>query len=353
MYDIDINNFTEDDFDSFDDFANDAAVIAQTLAPERRANGMQVLQDINAFMSKARRTEEVSGTPLPQILVNMLRQDPRLCDRVCLYLEGEGYEPADNFDDIAAQAAYARTTQIKELQDEYSSDNFDDVDNLFGKKNKAARQQRKAQRSAAKTKRQATRQEKKQAKQETKLKRKLRRGELVDAKFNRKIAQEQREQNDIETAPEMEMPELDSPSANTAFQQSTEFGDIMELANPSPEMAHAEIIGEEMEEGFFEGDVDTFLPFLAGALEVGGQLVSGAKKQGGDFTNLKTLFGRKKATTGAKTQLGAKLPNALNAGIKEVMETVKAREKQNFLKENMIWIILAVVVIFLAGRMIK
>ncbi len=350
---IDINNFSDEDFESFDDFAHDAAVVHQTLAPERRAEGSRIIEEkIKPFLAKLDRMPEISGTPKETILVNMLRQDPSLVERVCMYLEGEGYTPADNFEDLAAQAAVARTTQIRELQDEYCLDNFDEADQLFGKKNKAERQKRKAQRAAAKTARQAARQQKKQAKQETKVKRKLRRGELVDARFNRKIAQEQRQQDDAEMMPEeMMMPELldQSEGATNELYESQ----LVELADPTAEMAHAEIIGEELEEGYYDGDHDDFLPFLAGALEVGGNLVSGAKKQGADFTNLNTLFGRKKAPQGAKTNLGSKLPNALNAGIKEVIETVKAREKQNFLKENMIWIILAVVVIFFLGRQFK
>jgi hypothetical protein len=343
---IDVDNFTSDDFETYDDFAHDAAVIHTSLAPVRRSMGMKRLAEVNTFLSKLDRVSENSGTPKEQVLINMLKEDPKLVERVCIYLEGEGYTPADNFDDLAGQAAYARMTQIAEMQDEYCLDNFDEADYIFGKKNKAARQQRRAQRAEAKTKRQAARQQKKQVKQDTKVKRKLRRGELVDAKFNRKIAEEQQEQD----AAEM-MPQLDYPSENTSFEMDNE--EVMNLANPTPEMAHAEIVGEELEEDNFDGSYDTFLPFLAGALEVGGQLVTGAKKQGADFTNPKTLFSRKKAAAGSKTNLGTQLPSALNAGIKEVINTVKAREKENFLKENMIWIVLGIVVIFFAGRMIK
>lgn len=342
---IDVDNFTSDDFESYDDFAHDAAVIHTVSAPRRRKMGVKRLSEVNTFLSKLDRMSETSGTTKEEILINMLKQDPKLRESVCIYLEGEGYTPSDNFNELAGQAAFARMTQIADMQDEYCLDNFDEADYIFGKKNKAARQQRRAQRSDAKTKRQAARQQKKQVKQETKVKRKARRGELVDAKFNRKIAEEQQQQDAAEMMPE------DMPMDNTAMELDNE--EVMNLANPTPEMAHAEIVGEEMEEENFDGSYDDFLPFLAGALEVGGNLVSGAKSQGADFSNLKTLFGRKKAAAGAKTQLGAKLPSALNAGIKEVIDTVKAREKQNFLKENMIWIVLGVVVIFFAGRMIK
>lgn len=349
---IDVDNFTSDDFETYDDFAHDAAVIHTVSAPARRSMGIKRLAEVNTFLSKLDRVSENSGTPKEQVLINMLKEDPKLAERVCIYLEGEGYTPADNFDDLAAQAAYARMTQIAEMQDEYCLDNFDEADYIFGKKNKAERQQRRAQRAAAKTKRQAARQaarqQKAQVRQETKVKRKARRGELVDAKFNRKIAEQQQEA--AEMMPE-EMPQLDYPSESTSYEIDNE--EVMNLAEPTPEMAHAEIVGEEMEEENFDGSYDTFLPFLAGALEVGGQLVSGAKKQGADFSNLKNLFSRKKAAAGSKTNLGAKLPSALNAGIKEVINTVKAREKENFLKENMIWIVLGIVVIFFAGRMIK
>lgn len=349
---IDVDNFSDEDFENFDDFAHDSAVINQRLAPQRRAEGVRIMEEkIKPFLAKLDRLAEVTGKPKHQILIDMLRQDPNLVERVNMYLEGEGYEPAMNFDDLAAQAAYARATQVRELQDEYCMDNYDEVDNLFGKKGKAARQQRKKQRSEAKTKRQATRQQKKQVKQENKVKRKARRGELIDAKFNRKIAQEQREQEEAEREPEFELPELNYPdqsATNELYESET-----MDLADPTPEVAQAELIGEEMEEGFFEGDVDTFLPFLAGALEVGGQLVSGAKQGGADFTNLKTLFGRKQPAKGSKTNLGAKLPEALDAGIKNVMTTIENKKKKDFLRENMIWIILGVVAIFLLGRSFK
>jgi hypothetical protein len=342
---IDVDNFTSDDFESYDDFAHDAAVIHTVAAPRRRKMGVKRLAEVNTFLSKLDRMSETSGTSKEEILINMLKQDPKLRESVCIYLEGEGYTPSDNFNELAGQAAFARMTQIADMQDEYCLDNFDEADYIFGKKAKAARQQRKAQRRDAQLKRQGLRQQKKQLKKENKIKRKARRGELIDANFDRKIREAQQE-DAADTMPEMEM-----PSENTAMELDNE--EVMNLANPTPEMAHAEIVGEEMEQENFDGSYDDFLPFLAGALEVGGNLVSGAKSQGADFSNLKTLFGRKKAAAGAKTQLGAKLPTALNAGIKEVIETVKAREKQNFLKENMIWIVLGVVVIFFAGRMIK
>jgi hypothetical protein len=341
----DANSFDAyDGIDSFDSYnaihervsALPAISLAQRMAKQRRMHGHAQLAKIGTFETQAQRKSELSGRPVEDIYLEMLRNNPHRIEQIKDYIHRRGFTPASNIEDLAVQAAKARHMHVIEVQETYDPSAWDADNFIFDSKERKAMRKRR-----------------RKAKWARREKRRQMREDAREAKIQKKIDEaNQRE------APEDAQPHED-PNAvksqttynpNEKVYQSTDTNttEVQELGSPTQEDAHAEIIGEEMEmESFYgEDEADNFLPFLAGAINIGAKLLSGGQVGKDDLAK---LMAKKSPTDEAKTLTKTDTATALNQGIKKIMDTVETQKKKEFLKENIIWILLAVVVIFLIG----
>lgn len=335
-----------DSFDSYDSYEESQNYVDTALAPERRKAGLSKLQDMENFITALNRKAEIANTTPFEIMKNMIANTPEAFKMLQAYVYERDYQPANNFADLFAQVNHARNEQIAETQEHYDPLNFDEVNNLFGSKQ-----------------RKTARKERRQAKFERRKERRTLRADLKKARLKSKIdaASSQPEEETTQAQEDEGTQVLPTNTGATLRQRLTSSEDapsvekVQQLENPTADEAHAEIIGEEMEGNSYVGadDYDTFLPFLAGAIQVGGDVISGAKNRGADFSNIKTLFKKRpdaKAKANADKIPPAKMPEVLNKGISEIVKGIEAKKKQDFLKDNMIWIVLAVVVVFIIGK---
>lgn len=335
------NMDTFDSFDSFDDAQNYSDTM---LAPERRKQGFQKLQDMEQFVTALQRKAEIAGTTPFEVMKQMIANNPEAFRMLQAYVYERDYAPANNFADLFAQVYNARAEQIAELQEHYDPSNFDEVNNLFGSKE-----------------RKTARKERRKAKFERRKERRDLRAQVKKARLQGKLKEAQETPEETATEEESAGEVMPTNTGATLRRRMTPSEDgasveqVKQLQAPTADEAQAEIIGEEMEGNeYIDSDsYDTFLPFLAGAIQVGGDIVSGAKNRGADFSNIKTLF-KKRPDAKAKAEADkippAKFPEVLNKGIGEIVKGIEAKKKQDFLKENMIWIVLAVVVVFIIGK---
>lgn len=352
-----------DGFDTYDQYeqAQNSADIAN--AANRRAVGARKWAEGEEFARKVYRQAELGGKPVENVMAYMIENNPEVKNRLKAYVYALGYSPSNNPIDLMCQVADARTLQIAELQEEYSPENFDNF--LSSRARRTARRERR----------------------ETKFSRRKERRDLrrqvQTSRLKAKLANNQREMADAQAEPEqpedMEqaitraatplrnkvpsggysnpLPAIVPQSVQFAEDMQPENQELEALIDPSDEMANAEIVGMEMEQADYDGyDYDNFLPFLAGAIQVGGDLVSSAKNSGADFTNFKTLFSRKpdaQTAAAAKKIPAAKLPDVLNKGIKSIVDGVEAQKKQEAIKEFLPWGIAIVIGVFLLGKYMK
>ena len=329
------DNF-EGEPNTFEEYADQKDREETNAARERRISGARRLGKMARFAKELNKKADKTGTPAADLMANVLEANPEATERIKAYVFERGYYPSENYTGLMCQAAHCRNEHIAEVQDHYDSANYDEAANCYTSRKSARRDRREA-----KFKRRSERRAAKAA------------AKLAEIKAGPQTTEETTEDEGGEI-----LPATKSMTSKTAALLAPATSDVVALENPDETAAHAEIIGEEIEGTEYVGsdEADNFLPFLAGAIQVGGDLIKGAKGQGADFTNFKTLFSKRPSqqTKEAAAKLpSAKLPEILNKGIKEIVEGVEARKKQDFLKENILYIVIAVVVIFFIGKSAK
>ncbi len=335
---LDLNNF--DDYDSYcDNFETVEIQDKMSKAKDRRTAGARKLSDLADFKAKVNYTAEGQGIEPEELHARMLKNNP---DKIALlrgYLRNRGYNPSNNFGNMCAQVSHARNEHIGEVIDNYSMDNYDADYFIFDSKE-----------------RKRNRKEKRTAKFERRKKRRA-------AKERNKMAEIDKDYANINKPEEQtqeieDVPPTDVPVYKKQVQVKTlpDMGmesenDVLELASPNEDQAHAEIIGEEMDSfDSYDGgsdEYDNFLPFLAGAMEIGAKVVQGAKDQGVTGRSLAQLFSKK---SGTPPNINANsMGDALNQGIKKIVKGVEDQKKKEFLKDNILYILLAIIIIFFIG----
>jgi hypothetical protein len=332
------DNF-EGEADNFEEYADNMDRIETNAAQERRISGARRLGKMGRFAKELNKKAEKTGTPAAELMSNVLEANPEATERIKAYVFDRGYYPSENYTGLMCQAAHCRNEHIAEVQDQYDPNNYDEVANCYTSRKSARRDRREA-----KFKRRTERRAARAAAQ-------------IDRIKSKGQAPQTTEEKTEEEGGEI-LPATKSMTSKTAALLAPATSDVVALESPDETAAHAEIIGEEIEGTEYVGadEADNFLPFLAGAIQVGGDLIKGLKGKGADFTNFKTLFKKRpsQATKDAAKKLPAnKLPEILNKGIKEIVEGVEARKKQDFLKDNIIYIVIAVAVIFFIGKSAK
>lgn len=340
----DLNGYDEamNSFDSYDDFDGHCLRERVASAPHRRNNGIKALASMNSFVGAAERKADLAGKTIEQVLQDLLRAAPEMVERLQAYVYGRDYTPAKDIRSLAMQVAHARNEHIKDVQDEYDSENYDPDNFFFDSK------ERKAMRKKKKSAKWARREERRDKKHRNKMAK-------LDKEYADTTAPDETPSEDAQDGEDTQptkRPALKKPMAKLAATDS-EGGSALDLANPDAEEAHAEIIGEEMDEQNYDGEVDNFLPFLAGAITLGTKLLSGGSVDGAE---IKGLF-KKKTPTPAEKAAAAKLPpeklgDVLNKGIKEAMTSVEKQKKTDFLKEHSIEIVLVVIALIFIGSKI-
>jgi hypothetical protein len=320
-----------DNFDSFEEYDEAAENFAQKMhaqraadAPARRAVGARLLAGATTFENTLERKSEVSGMPVEEVCRNLLRNNPEMIGKLKAYVFSRGRKPALDVDALCVQVAKLRHQQIQDVQRYYGEENYD-ADN-FGFGSKARRAMRKKRRKA---------------KWDRREKRRAMREEVREARLRKNLDEANQREAPEETAKEQEAPK--EPYQRVA-EETGEGKEVQELANPSEDEAHAEIVGAEAEMESYDGEADNFLPFLAGALKLGAKLISGGKV---DKNEIKQLLSK----PDTNKQKGSQA-DVLNTGIKEIVKTIETQKKKEFLKDNIVWILLGIVAVIGVGYFI-
>lgn len=275
------------------------------LAQSRRKLGREILDRANRFMRDVNRKAEIAGKTPEQILRGMLRSAPHAIAFLRSYVSKRGHTPAESIKDLVTQFAYLRGQHIGEVIDKYDPDNFG-----FGKaKGKAKRQAKRADRKA---------------------KRKAHKGEGLPSVEQNMNPAETEKVADMEQANE-----ADTQAANATEYANTErYRQEQDLINPDESEAHAEILGEEFYGDSFDADkAKDIAPYIAGAMQLGSQIINKAKQKGG---------------ISAK-QVADLVKNETNQQISEY----KKKETKNALRENAPVIAVAVLALLFVGASMK
>lgn len=289
-------------------------------AEARRANGRLIQNEIDAFeefKNNSIAIGETQGKPAEIVLQDFIEKNPEQVENIKNYLQYRGYEPSEDLVELCMQCAYARGEHINEVVSAYDEDNF-----LWGGKGRDER-----------------------------LKRRLaRRKARVEARAERK-AIKRKAKADAEAAEMQANPEAGAVSEQTAsaMQQTpaqtviaTEQGAGAPLAlNPTPEEAHAEILGQEAEAESYNGESKDWGKVLNAAVDLGTRQIAAIKeaKAKGEKVNLK------------------KFVNLLTKNAKQsaqpVIEQIEQEKKMSFLRENAPLLIVAIIGIAVIGYSLK
>ena len=257
------------------------------LAETRRKNGRLLLSDVSNFDKIKEDAIAVGNTngkePMETLFCFLKRQKEQL-KNLEDYVASRGYTPTKDVAGLCMQVAHARNEHIEEVMDSYDADNF-----LSG--NRAKREERRR-------------------------KRRLRKGGEEGA--------------DIDTNAND-----DKVLVNTNSVQ--ENAPLPPIVNPSREEAHAEIIGEEMENESYTGETKDYSIALNAAIDLGQKAAQKIKdaKASGVKLNLKNVIGLFK-------KAGAETASNLE-------KTVTQKKKKEYIKENAPMIAIVVVALVMVG----
>jgi len=326
-------------------------------APERRKKGLQMLEEIKRVKQGWARTftqGKAQGMTPIAILKKYISKNPEGIDAAKDYIRSRGIVPAEALDEIAMQYARLRDAQINDVVDMYDCSNYEEydgsedyegeADNLFGRTGKRYRMKHDGK-------------SRREVRQERRANRKAAKGEVGDEAI---LPAEAQLASAGDVTPGLQPADLSSPMPQPSFSQTLP---PLEISEPSREEAEAEILGEESDYESYDGEHEKILPLLK-AIDLLGRenfdnycADNATGQQPIDWGNLfQQIASTGQAVAGAVKQSkankkgGGKIdPKAVYSQVKE---NITEKEKNQYLKDNSGKLIAVVIGIALVGYLI-